>query len=369
MQNKSISNELLDFFNCSENTPSASAFVQARNKLAPNVMQELFHRFAAVSDPHYAYKGFRLLAVDGSEIPLSARLHGKSLHLNAMFDLNSRTYVDAIVEDTKVCDEQTALTQMVDRSDIEKAIILADRGYEGYNTLAHVQEKNWNFLFRIKDGKGGIASGLDLPQEEEFDVEFDIRLTFKQTKKLLKNKKHFKRLKPEHKFDFLPLSTSSEMYNLKFRVVRFKTEGDKIETLITNLKKEEFSLPELKELYERRWGIETSFRYLKHTVGLINFHAQKEENIKQEVFARLTMYNFSALVTLQVSTKDKKRKYEYKVNFSNAVNICKKILMDKISSSEGEKLISRFLTPIRKGRSYERSPSRTIRINFAYRIA
>ena len=32
-----------------------------------------------------------------------------------------------------------------------------------YNNLAHIQEKGWNFLIRIKDGTAGIASGLALP--------------------------------------------------------------------------------------------------------------------------------------------------------------------------------------------------------------
>lgn len=46
---------------------------------------------------------------------------------------------------------------MVDRSAIESALLLADRGYESYNNLAHIQEKGWNFLIRIKDGTAGIG--------------------------------------------------------------------------------------------------------------------------------------------------------------------------------------------------------------------
>lgn len=41
-----------------------------------------------------------------------------------------------------------------------------------------------------------------------------------------------------------------------------------------------------------RWGIETSFSELKYIVGLVNMHCKKEEFAKQEIFARLTMYNF-----------------------------------------------------------------------------
>ena len=91
-----------------------------------------------------------------------------------MYDLLSHTYVDAFVEGQQVSNEQRALNRMIDRTNILSAIVLADRGYESYNCLAHIQEKGWKFLFRVKDGTGGITSGLDLPNTEEFDLCFHI---------------------------------------------------------------------------------------------------------------------------------------------------------------------------------------------------
>ncbi len=70
MQGKTISDELLNFFDYKLDTPSASAFVQARNKLDRNTMQTLFHRFVSTSEVHETYKGFRLLAADGSEFSI-----------------------------------------------------------------------------------------------------------------------------------------------------------------------------------------------------------------------------------------------------------------------------------------------------------
>ena len=67
---------------------------------------------------------------------------------------------------------------MVDRSDITNALIIADRGYESYNLMAHIQEKGWKFLIRIKDiSSSGIASGLELPDSDEFDLFCPIQLT------------------------------------------------------------------------------------------------------------------------------------------------------------------------------------------------
>lgn len=37
------------------------------------------------------------------------------------------------------------MQEMVDNSTIRKALIIADRGYESYNNMAHIQEKGWYF--------------------------------------------------------------------------------------------------------------------------------------------------------------------------------------------------------------------------------
>lgn len=208
MEGHSINNELLEYFHCAGNTPTASAFVQCRNKLLPEAMEMLFRRFAASFPSETTYKGYHLLAVDGTDLQTPTNPNDQDsffqpkdgskaynlLHLNAMYDLMNNTYTDAIVEGFLIQNEQRALARMVDRSPIRTAILLADRGYEGYNSLAHVQEKGWKFLFRIKDGTGGIVSGLDLPDTEEFDVFFDMHLTPKQTneaKELLKDKNRY----------------------------------------------------------------------------------------------------------------------------------------------------------------------------------
>ena len=47
------------------------------------------------------------------------------LHINAVYDIQKKIYVDSIVENVKDCYEQSALTQMIDRSEIKTAIILA----------------------------------------------------------------------------------------------------------------------------------------------------------------------------------------------------------------------------------------------------
>lgn len=44
--------------------------------------------------------------------------------------------------------------------------------------------------------------------------------------------------------------------------------------------------------YHLRWGIETSFRDLKHTKGAIHLHSKKTEFVALELWSRLILYNF-----------------------------------------------------------------------------
>ena len=91
--------------------------------------------------------------------------------------------------------------------------------------------------------------------------------------------------------DFLD-PIENPFYTLHFRVLRFPITESTMECIITNLEEEDFPMKEIKKLYEWRWGIERSFRELKYTIGLTNFHAKKVEYILQEIFARLIIYTF-----------------------------------------------------------------------------
>lgn len=82
----------------------------------------------------------------------------------------------------------------------------------------------------------------------------------------------------------------------------------------------------LKELYHLRWGIETSFRELKYAIGLTSFHAKKVDYIKQEIFARLTLYNYCELITTYVVEHTENISKKNQVNFTIAIYICREYL-------------------------------------------
>ena len=169
-------------------------------------------------------------------------------------------------------------------------------------------------------------------------------------------------------FAFLPKG-SSAFYPLSFRIVRFHISENATETLITNLDKDSFPVDELKNLYHLRWGIETSFRQLKYTIGLSLFQSKKVEYITQKIFARLTMYNFCGLITSHIVIQKKRGKRVYQTNFTAAVHICRQFLRGAVSPPKVEALIEQQVVPIRPGRSTPRK-TKNIKFNgFFYRIA
>ena len=385
MTGKSICGELMDSFGLNLNTPTASAFIQQRNKIKSEAFETLFRRFTNGIDEQKLFKGYRLLAVDGSDlhVPINPnepdsfhqRKNGDKpynlLHINALYDLVRRIYTDVTVEGKKHENEPKALVKMVDRDTSSvPTIYIADRGYEAYNNMAHIQEKGQKFIIRAKDFTyGGIVYSLKLPQSDAIDENVTLFLTRKQN---TVRKQNLKVLPSKCVFDYLPATCKKHIsvtpYELKFRVVRFKLTENTYEVLITNLDKEEFNVDELKKLYAMRWGIETSFRDLKYTIGLSYPHSKKTEYILQEVFAKLTMYNFAELITSHVVVKQKNRKYPYRINFAAAVHICRNFFLKNISPPVIEALLLQHLLPVRSGVSHPRGKRTYSVASFLYRI-
>ena len=159
------------------------------------------------------------------------------------------------------------------------------------------------------------------------------------------------------------------IYPISFRVVRFKLDDSSYECIITNLDRNEFSVEEIKELYHMRWGVETSFRELKYAIGLLAFHSKKAEFVKQEIYARLILYNFCEIITISVIVTKKDRKYEYQLNFTRAIHICRYFLNYlNESPPDVETLISKELLPVRPGRKDPRKVRFRSPVHFNYRF-
>ena len=239
--------------------------------------------------------------------------------------------------------------------------------------MAHCQEKNWLYLMRIKDGKVGIKSGFHLPETACFDQAYHLKLCRKQTKEWKERYANFpneyRYLSHSSPFDYLPANWRKEkptqVYDLHFRMVRLEITPDHYETLLTNTT---YPPEQLKSLYARRWGIETSFRDLKYSIGLVHFHAKKKEGILQELFAKLINYNFCRWLSSTIAIKQSRGKHNYKICFSDAAYGCRQFFRGMLSSFRLETFLKQHLSIIRPNRSFERRLRAQFPVSFTYRV-
>ncbi|MDE6954035.1 MAG: IS4 family transposase [Erysipelotrichales bacterium] len=385
MEAGSLKDELLKLNDYSIDTPTASAFIQARNKIKVDAFKSLFNNFNKKTSKLKSYKGYRLLAVDGSEEPIDNTFRDKettvrncnhlgnsysAFHINASYDLLECTYDNIIIQGEAEKNENGAFNEIVDRYNGPKAIFIADRNYESYNSFEHVVHSGNKYLIRVKDitSSNNITRSLGpFPDTDEFDIDVSRILTIKQTNEIRKNPQIYKFIPANQRFDYL--SKDKPFYDFQCRTVRIKITEDTYECIITSLDRDEFSMEDIKELYNKRWGIETSFRQVKYAIGLHALHSKKRKLIKQEIYARLLLYNFCQRIVQDIKIVKKKTKYTYQVNFTKASHIIRRFLNKKTSGKPPvENLIAKEILPVRPGRTNTRHVSAKKVVCFNYRF-
>lgn len=371
---KSLQSELSAYYLSPERAyrtvPTKSAFTQQRQKLLWEGCYSLFRSFTDSLPYLKLFDGYRLLACDGSDVQIprneketdfSVRTRENlrsfnQLHLNGLYDVLNRIYVDAVIDPGWYKRESAALLAMVKHLDHPKSsIILADRGYEGYNTIAHMIESLVNFVIRAKDlDSNGFLHTLHLPSDDELDIDVNKILTASRAR-VFQNDDRYAWI---HRKAF-DLWDSSGTYSIRFRLVRIMLADGSYECLITNLPREKFPPGKLKKLYLLRWGVENAYRDLKYTVDLLHFHGKSSLSVLQELFCSLTMFNYCAYLCVHADILHMRKdtKYRYKVNFANAVGPCRSYLHGSISEAELLERLRLAPSPIRPDRHVPR-PSR-----------
>jgi Transposase DDE domain. len=372
--------EMLDFWGLDPSIPTSSALNQQRAKLKPDAMEAVFKLFNAsameLSSSAFSDDNYRFLAADGSTCTYFSTPSfssddyycspGKSIrgvysmHLNAFFDLSAHIYTDALLQAVHCKNEFSAFCEMVDRHNIiqgKKNVYIGDRGYCSYNNMAHVVDQNQYFLFRTKDiHSKGLVGNFDFPEEASFDMDIKVTLVRSHSKKIQADPESYMRFVNEAtSFDYIEYG-SLDTYELSFRIVRFPISDSTYECIVTNLPHDEFTAERIKGLYHSRWGIESSFRKLKYTIGLTNFHAYKPEYVQQEIWAKLIAYNLTEMMINHTLLEKHDTKHEYKINFTVAAHICRVFLRLTTEKDKFDvmSLLQKELIPIRNDRQYPR---------------
>jgi hypothetical protein len=388
MESGTMRHELLKYFRYGADTISSPAFCQQRQKLLPDAFAYLLRQFNTRLPP-VLYRGkYTLAACDGSEFNIArdpgdrgtfhppsgqSKKGFNSLHAVALYDLLGKRYLDCMFQPGMRKDEFRAGCSLVDRYPYGGSpVFIADRGFASYNFYAHAIEKGALFMVRAKDINARRLMAMEgLP--DSLDAWAEVIVTRSWSKKKMKRPdlaERYRRVCREASFDYA-LPGSDDEYALALRVVRFEAAGGVFENIVTNLPDGEFPADEIKYMYNLRWGIETSFRDLKHTIGTANFHSKKPGFVGQEILARMILFNFCSAIAARAVVKRGETKYVYQVNFAMAMKICHHFirLRGREPPPDVEALIGSHTLPIRPGRSYARQHRFRLPASFCYRFA
>lgn len=391
MKGNTLNKELYDYFGKDPKAiATSSAFIQQRDKLEEGTFKYLFYAFNESMTDFRTYNGYKLYAIDGSDINVAydenaATYCGKvnqydsscnMYHLNAIYDLLNKVYVDANLTPRPKWNERKDFLDMFSKMDLKtKTLFIADRGYPSWVMFANFKYKeNADYLIRVRNSENTLVRELPMI---EFDVDRKLIITtnrkyqnvdgykFIQTKKGTQNRVYKEKPSPaEVQWDF------GEFEELNFRIVRFKITDDTYETIFTSLPRDKFSIEDIKKLYAMRWGIETSFRELKYIIGLTHLHCKRDDFVVQEIYARLTMYNFcERILQYTVIEQDENRKYQYQVNFTMAMQICMDFFKSLVGEIDFYDLVCKYIVPIRPGRADKRKMKPKTFVSFVYRVA
>lgn len=162
----------------------------------------------------------------------------------------------------------------------------------------------------------------------------------------------------------------SKTHKLQTRLIRVELQNGLTEVLMTNLfKTEGYKHKIFKDLYAKRWGIETNIGFQKNILQLEALSGHSVISVPQDFYSTVFTSNLHSILIKpaqkKLDNKKKKRKYPQKVNNNIAFGRLKKFIAVLILKYKNKKKLHDLYTcfirdplPVRKGRSFPR-----VRIN------
>jgi hypothetical protein len=339
---------------------TTSAFFQNRQKIDPGVFSYLSdvivenYYVASNADLRF-WKKFRVLAVDGSRITLPYDQKLKELFgintnqslsevvqgtVSILYDLLNGIILDASLNPLHSGERELALKH----SGKWKAgdLIIYDRGYMSYDFICEHVALGLQCLIRAK-----ISHSLQV-------------IAF------------LKGGKQSEVIDFLPdvkKNAGLQDVPIKVRFVRVELPGGVTEVLVTTLlDSKKYPSKGFKELYFKRWGIETLYDQLKNKLKLEYFTGYSHRGILQDFHCAVFISNIQSVIVNDIqeelAVQNQDRQYDYKVNANLSYGNLKDIILELLGNQapideifkELQALFLEYPVPIRPNRTNPRKP-------------
>lgn len=374
---KTMKMELYDFIeNFNLEDVSAPALLKQREKLNENIFKDLNKEslmdfYNLFSKEVKTYKGYILTAIDGSDCevpntpitrerykPKSAKEsnHVARIKLSNCYDILNNYVLDTEIEEYKHSENELAERHMEKVNDIitkYPIISIRDRGYMSLSYMFHSVQDNNKFVIRLNQRYFKIEQKAMVSNDEWVTIQYQ-----------------YDRIRPYKDRDTELYEYYENGNTIKVRFVNIVLSTGEIETIMTNLDSNEFTLDDINKIYNLRWGIETSYAYLKESMMITNISSSKECIIKQEIYSQMMVYNIIQSISndLENNIKQEKYKHQMKININMAIGFVKRFLVkilieddDNVRKRLSEQLFNNILknlVPIRKNRHSPRNDNK-----------
>ena len=245
------------------------------------------------------------------------------------------------------------------KMNMHQTITTYDRGYASLELMLKHMLIDSFFLIRLRSDDFGDERKYMQTNDEVININVNSNRTRNFHDETLKQKAY-------------------ELGRIPVRITEIELQNKKGETyteiLASNLPFDEYPPETLKELYRKRWKIETNFDRLKNIIHIENFSGYSEKLILQDFYANIFMFNFlmamklDADIRVQEKHKNKNLKHEYKTNLNVLFGLIKLDMPDLLShdSQERHKAVDRILTTaesnlVEKNRGNDRNPDRIVK--------
>jgi len=222
-------------------------------------------------------------------------------------------------------------------------LILYDRGYSAFwLVLAHIIFKR-DFCMRIRSNFNKQTMAFEKSSNR------DVVITLKPSAEMIRQAK-------EKGLSIEPV---------RVRLLKVKTTKGEYLLMTSLLDNINYPRKDFAGLYHLRWQIEEAYKTQKCRFEVENFSGESILSIQQDYHACMLNHTLTAISCYYaqgyINQRVSKRKWVYKINFSKAISSVKDILVNALNDCLMEvdirqslQTISKNLTPIRAGRSFER---------------
>jgi hypothetical protein len=296
--------------------PSAAALRQARRRLGVEPLALLFDRLRGVvgtpATVGVFWRGLRLVAWDGTclEVPDSEvnvarfRRHAArttrpagypQVRLTTLVECGTRALIDAVFGPQQYTEWPQARALLPSlRSGM---LLLADRGYDGFEALRDAAATGADVLWRVQSGRL-LPVIRSLPDGTHLTLVTDRRSGDRLTRWM----RHGRRGPMPANLTALTLRVIS--YQLTVTTADGSTRTSTVRLVTTLLDPHRHPAADLAALYHQRWEVETAFYGLKVTLRGADrvLRSRTVEGVEQELYALLTVYQATRLAMTQAAT-------------------------------------------------------------------